>query len=154
MVALSSLLKVGKASNSDAGSGDAPEAVREMDAKSEVVLNKNFEAGSTFLHLFFAAKKSTPDTQNTKPNISVRAIIAAIMRMAASQGWPLHLEATSSHSCGVFTSMGFRVAEEVKVGVGRVDENGFTAKGGNGVSLWMTVFDREVRKGPSRLSRL
>lgn len=135
----SALSKVGNVLDGEPAAGATPEAVLEMEQRSNAVLSKTFEADRTVLHLFFVAKDCNSDTVYTKPDVSIKELFSAIIKMAASQGWPLYLEATSAHSRGVPESFGFRVVEEVTVGVGRVNEKGVAIEDGRGVSLWMAV---------------
>lgn len=69
------------------------------------------------------------------------AILENIKAMAGAESRPIWLEATTAHSRDIYVKAGFRVVEEVKLGVGSVDEDGNRQSKGTGVSVWAMIWE-------------
>ena len=85
------------------------------------------------------------DADTKEQQEGVRAVMEPMLEMAGREGVPVWLEASTEKAKGDFEMMGFRVAEEVRVGRGRVDERGWPKEGGGGVRCWAMIWEGEGR---------
>ena len=90
-------------------------------------------------HLSFLAR--VPGREAVKGAIS--AVMLPFLAKAGEEGMPVWLEATSPRGVGVYEHYGFRVCEEVTIGVGRVDADGWPKEGGEGIKAWGMLWDRK-----------
>ncbi|OCT54501.1 hypothetical protein CLCR_00919 [Cladophialophora carrionii] len=67
---------------------------------------------------------------------AIRGLIEPFVQKARDQNVPVWLEATNPHAKGVYAHFGFQVAEEVRIGQGVVNAEGWAQQGGEGVLLW------------------
>lgn len=68
-------------------------------------------------------------------------VLRPILALAAAQKIPVVLEATSPRSRDVYRHLGFEVVEELRVGVEVVCRDGYFSDGGDGVVVWLMVFE-------------
>ncbi|PYH80947.1 hypothetical protein BO82DRAFT_336837 [Aspergillus uvarum CBS 121591] len=66
----------------------------------------------------------------------VRALIDPYLRKAQESRVPVWLEAVDEHSRDVYAHLGFRVVEEIRVGVGEFNPRGEFEAGGTGIPLY------------------
>jgi hypothetical protein len=117
-----------------------PRVLQEMNAKADKARKRVLAAPRKVLHLVLIAndKEQVPaDGQKARASELIRPMV----EMARSQGWPVVLEATSPRSRDIYARLGFKVAEELHLGVGRVDSDARRLEGGPGVAVWAMVFD-------------
>jgi hypothetical protein len=88
-------------------------------------------------HLSFLAR--VPGREDVKGAIS--AVMLPFLAKARDEGVPVWLEATYPHAVVVYEHYGFRVCEEVTIGVGRVGADGWPKVGGEGVKAWGMLWD-------------
>ncbi|EFX04908.1 hypothetical protein CMQ_5170 [Grosmannia clavigera kw1407] len=67
---------------------------------------------------------------------AIRTLIEPYVRKALEEGFPVYLEATSTHARDIYIYFGFRVLEEVRIGEGIINAEGWVEQGGEGVLLW------------------
>ncbi|KIW72039.1 hypothetical protein PV04_00263 [Phialophora macrospora] len=67
---------------------------------------------------------------------AVRGVMEPFLQKAREQNVPVWLEATNRHARDVYAYFGFQVAEEVRIGQGVVNADGWAQQGGEGVLLW------------------
>ncbi|KAL2414150.1 hypothetical protein ABEF95_004986 [Exophiala dermatitidis] len=70
---------------------------------------------------------------------AIRNLVEPFMQKARQENIPVWLEATNEHARDVYAYFGFRVAEEVRIGQGVVNAEGFAEPGGEGVRVWGMV---------------
>ncbi|EXJ80278.1 hypothetical protein A1O1_08420 [Capronia coronata CBS 617.96] len=70
---------------------------------------------------------------------AIRNLVEPFLRKAKDQNLPVWLEATNEHARDVYIHLGFRVVEEVRIGVGVVNAEGWAEPGGEGVLNWGMV---------------
>jgi hypothetical protein len=117
-----------------------PRVLQEMNAKADKARKRVLAAPRKVLHLVLIANdKEEAATDGKKARAS--ELIRPMVEMARSQGWPVVLEATSPRSRDIYARLGFKVAEEIHLGVGRIDSDARRLEGGPGVALWAMVFD-------------
>lgn len=68
-------------------------------------------------------------------------IARPFVERARKEGCAVCLDASNPHARDVYLSLGFRAAEELKVGEGRCDESGNLIEGGKGITVWSMVID-------------
>jgi len=88
-------------------------------------------------HLDFLARN--PHTPKTPGAIS--AVVVPYLARANQDQLSVWLEATSLDVVPLYQHFGFRVVEEITIGVGRVDEQGRLKQGGEGVKAWLMLVD-------------
>lgn len=74
------------------------------------------------------------------PSVTGR-IVGPFVEQARKEGCAVCLDASNPHARDVYLNLGFRVAEELKVGEGRCDESGNLIEGGKGITVWSMVID-------------
>ncbi|EXJ86487.1 hypothetical protein A1O3_03438 [Capronia epimyces CBS 606.96] len=67
---------------------------------------------------------------------AIRHLIEPFLKKAQEQGIPAFLEATNARARDVYAHLGFKVLEEVRIGEGIVNAEGWVQPGGEGVALW------------------
>jgi hypothetical protein len=67
---------------------------------------------------------------------AIRALLDPYLEQARKAGLPAWLEATNKHAQDVYHHFGFKVAEEVIIGKGNIDESGNIVSGGEGVTIY------------------
>lgn len=72
---------------------------------------------------------------------AVRGVIEPFLHKAREENLPVWLEATNSHARDVYKYFGFKVVEEVRIGLGIVNEEGWAQEGGEGVLMWGMLID-------------
>ena len=108
-----------------------------------------------FYHLSFLARNPGNPTPTGEENDyavanvpgAISAVVLPYLQRAEQEGVPVWLEATYPHAVAIYEHLGFRVCEEVVVGRGRCDENGWPCEGGKavGVSAWGMIYDPQLR---------
>lgn len=73
----------------------------------------------------------------------VRALIETYLQKAQEEGVPAWVEATSEHSRDVYTHLGFKMAEIVRLAVGKADKDGFRKEGGEGIAVYGMIAEPE-----------
>jgi hypothetical protein len=74
------------------------------------------------------------------PKSSIANVFRPVLAMASAKGWPVCLEATSPRARDIYEYLGFKVIEEIYVGVGRVGRDGRRIDGGPGIAMWAMAF--------------
>ncbi|KAL4739973.1 hypothetical protein BDV11DRAFT_169605 [Aspergillus similis] len=69
-----------------------------------------------------------------------RALIESQKQTAWSTEVPMWLEATTEYSRDLYLSLGFQEVEQITIGQGKVNRDGFMRKDGEGVTLWLMVW--------------
>jgi hypothetical protein len=90
-------------------------------------------------HLSFLAR--VPGREDVKGAIG--AVVLPFLAKAREEGLPVWLEAAYPHAVAVYEHYGFRVCEEVTVGVGNVGADGWPKEGGEGIKAWGMLWDRK-----------
>jgi len=72
---------------------------------------------------------------------AISAVVLPYLARAEQDQLSVWLEATSLDVVTLYQHFGFRVLEEITVGVGRVDGSGAPRKGGEGVKAWLMLVD-------------
>jgi hypothetical protein len=88
-------------------------------------------------HLSFLAR--VPGREDVKG--AIRAVMLPFLAKAREEGVPVWLEATYPHAVAVYEHYGFRICEEVAIGVGKVGADGWPKEGGEGVKAWGMLWD-------------
>lgn len=71
-------------------------------------------------------------------------MLKSLVSLARARHWSMFLEATSTRSRDLFSSVGFQVVEELNLGKGVVNEHGMKQSDGCGVSVWFAVLPSSV----------
>ena len=71
----------------------------------------------------------------------IRALVEPYLHDARRQGVPAWLEATNVHARDVYTHLGFRIAETVRIQEGRANEKGDAEDGGEGIPLYGMIYE-------------
>ncbi|KIW66645.1 hypothetical protein PV04_05956 [Phialophora macrospora] len=93
-----------------------------------------------FYHLSFLARN--PSVERVPG--SINAVITPFLERAKAENVPAWLEATTLQAVNVYQHFGFRIAETITVGKGKVDAAGWPAAGGEGVTAWAMIFNEHV----------
>lgn len=72
---------------------------------------------------------------------AVSALLKTYINKAREEGVPAWVEASGLHSRAIYEHVGFRFVEEVKIGAGEANKDGYRAEGGEGVSLYAMIFE-------------
>jgi len=72
---------------------------------------------------------------------AISAVVLPYLARAEQDQLSVWLEATSLDVVTLYQHFGFRVLEEITVGVGRVDGSGALKRGGEGVKAWLMLVD-------------
>lgn len=96
-----------------------------------------------FYHLAMLGRD--PDQDEAKAQAAVDACLKPFLENAKQEGVPVWTEASTVEKKQENEGWGFRVAEEVVIGKGRVDSNGWPEEGGEGVKCWAMIYDEHLR---------
>ena len=96
-----------------------------------------------FYHVAMVAKDSSLD--KAKQEAAVKALLNPILNKAKDEGVPVWAEASIAEKREEFERLGFRVAEEVMVGTGKINENGWPTKNGKGVRSFALIYDGHLQ---------
>jgi hypothetical protein len=119
-----------------------PESMIELNTLAHTAHKRVLAAPQRILHLVLVANdRSQPASTPAKVSHLIRPVLA----MAKEKGWPVCLEATSPRSRDVYAHLGFEVLEEMRVGKGKVDAEGWGCADGEGVLIWAMRFEAEKR---------
>jgi hypothetical protein len=116
----------------------APCVLAELERKVYPARRKVITPPRQVLHLLLIANNRKAAAEGK--DVSIRELVKPMLAMAKEKGWVVALEATSARAKDVYAHLGFELLEEVKVGVGEVDESGMRVEGGKGVSMWAMVY--------------
>ncbi len=72
---------------------------------------------------------------------AVSAVVVPFLGLAEQDNLPVWLEATSPDVVRLYKNFGFRVIQEITIGVGRIDAEGYTKEGGEGVKAWLMLIE-------------
>ncbi|EXJ80795.1 hypothetical protein A1O3_07079 [Capronia epimyces CBS 606.96] len=100
-----------------------------------------------FYHLSFLARNpSAPRVPG-----SLNAVISPFLKRSQADHAPVWLEATSRQAVKLYEHYGFRVVEEIVVGQGKVDAEGWPTQDGQGegVTAWAMIYDSHLRERDS-----
>jgi len=97
------------------------------------------ETGSVRAHYHLDFLARNPHTPKIAGAIS--SVVLPLLARAEQESLGVWLEATSDELVPLYRHFGFRVVEEINVGVGRVDGQGQIKQGGEGVRAWLMVVD-------------
>ena len=109
-------------------------ALDEMALKSGNIIASVANSGERVLHIFLVGKTPQPPSDST---ISVKGLLKNICSMAFKEGCSVYLEATSNKSREIYRACGFRDVGAVRIGEGKVDEEGRSDASGIGVEIYV-----------------
>jgi len=89
-----------------------------------------------FYHLAMLAKDPNRDAA-----AAAKACMEPFLARAKGEGLPVYLETASEASKQDYRDLGFRVCEEVVIGQGRVNAQGWPQQDGEGVKTWAMIWD-------------
>ena len=109
-----------------------------------------------YWHLSFLARNpSDPANPYSTPQVpgAIGAVLQPFLTQAREALVPVWLEATSPHAVGIYEHFGFRLCEEVVVGGGRCNRNGWPVGEGEsgemidagGARAWGMIYDAHLR---------
>lgn len=92
-----------------------------------------------YYHLSFLAR----NTSVPRVSGSINAVMLPFLQRAKAENVPAWLEATTPQAVKIYEHFGFRVAEQIVVGKGKVDHGGWpSVEGkGEGVTAWAMIHD-------------
>ncbi|KAJ9499865.1 hypothetical protein H2202_004855 [Exophiala xenobiotica] len=92
-----------------------------------------------YYHLSFLAR----NTAIPKVSGSINAVMLPFLQRAKAENAPAWLEATTPQAVKIYEHFGFRIAEQIVVGKGKIDHEGWpTVDGkGEGVTAWAMIYD-------------
>ena len=96
-----------------------------------------------YYHLSFLARNpSVPRVPG-----SINAVMLPFLQRAQAENVPAWLEATTPQAVKVYEHFGFRVVEEIVIGKGSLDAQGWPSIDGNGegVTAWAMIYDPHLR---------
>ncbi|KIX03053.1 uncharacterized protein Z518_06603 [Rhinocladiella mackenziei CBS 650.93] len=130
---------VGKPNPSDSAAGGSgenpvPEGAAEYREKFDA-LKQKYLGGRPHWYLNLIGR--LPSRREEKG--AIRGLIEPFLQKACEENLPVWLEATNRHAKEVYSYFGFRVAEEVRIGKGVVNAEGWVQADGEGVLLWGMV---------------
>jgi hypothetical protein len=96
-----------------------------------------------FYHIAIVAKD--PELSATQQEAASKAILGPILEKATREDVPVWAEASLPSKKEEYENLGFRVAEEVFVGKGRVSEEGWPTQNGAGVKCWGLIYDKHLQ---------
>lgn len=91
-----------------------------------------------FYHLSFLARNPSAP----KVSGSIAAVIEPFLQRARDEGVPAWLEATTRQAATVYEHFGFRLVEEITIGVGSIDCQGWPKEDGEGVTAYAMIYDQ------------
>lgn len=92
-----------------------------------------------FYHLWILGRD--PDTPAAPGAIS--AVVKPFLRRAKEEGFAVWLEATTKYAMAIYEHYGFVVVEELTIGKGRRDKDGWPQTGGPGVTAWAMIYNAQ-----------
>jgi hypothetical protein len=95
-----------------------------------------------FYHLAMLAKD--PEKDPKESFAAVVAVFDVFLNKAKEEDVPVYLETALEESKKEYEELGFKVAEEVVIGKGRVDSTGWPKEGGEGVRTWALLYDEHL----------
>lgn len=96
-----------------------------------------------FYHLAMIARDPDPSKREVADK-AWKECMGHFLAKAKKEGVPVWLETASQEARDEYVALGFRVAEEVVVGKGRVDKSGWPKEGGEGVKTWALICDEHL----------
>lgn len=96
-----------------------------------------------FYHIALATKDSSLDA--AKQEAALKSLLEPILQKAKKEGVPVWAEASLAEKKEEYENLGFRVVEEVLVGEGKSNENGWPTSGGSGVRCWGLIYDGHLQ---------
>jgi hypothetical protein len=96
-----------------------------------------------FYHVAIMAKD--PELSVAQQEAAAKAILQPIIDKAIHEEVPVWAEASLIGKREEYEKLGFRAAEEVIVGKGRVNEYGWPAQNGAGVRCWGLLYDQHLQ---------
>lgn len=99
------------------------------------------KAAAPFYRLNFIARN--PDRPAVAGAFS--AAVVPFMDRARDEGVPVWLEAASLRAAGIYEHFGFRMVEEMTVGVGEYGRDGLPKANGEGVTVYAMICDSHVK---------
>lgn len=96
-----------------------------------------------FYHVAIVAQD--PELSAAQHEAALKATIDPILEKAKREEVPAWAEASTTAKRDEYQQLGFRVADEVIVGKGRVSEKGWPTQGGPGVTCWALIFDQHLQ---------
>ena len=96
-----------------------------------------------FYHLAILARD--PDLPGEETDRAMKACLTPFLERAREEGVPVWLETATEDMRDYYVGLGFKVMEEVVIGKGRVDGQGWPKEGGEGVRCWPMMWDEGVR---------
>lgn len=67
---------------------------------------------------------------------AIRSLIEPVVTKAREEGVPVWLEAINEHARDVYAYFGFEIVEQITIGQGVIDSDGWIHPEGNGVYVW------------------
>jgi hypothetical protein len=110
-----------------------------MNAAADKARKRILTAPRKVLHLVLIANDKASGSSDGR-KASAGDVIRPMLEIATSHGWPVVLEATSPRSRDIYAHLGFKIAEEITLGAGRIDGLAHRLEGGSGISVWAMVF--------------
>lgn len=72
---------------------------------------------------------------------AVSAVVKPFLARAKEEALPVWLEATTKHAAAIYEHYGFVIVEELTVGQGRRDQDGWPKMDGPGVTAWAMIYN-------------
>ncbi|RMZ91118.1 hypothetical protein DV736_g1647, partial [Chaetothyriales sp. CBS 134916] len=94
-----------------------------------------------FYHLAMVGRQVGASGEDEEAQRAADAVVRPILDRAQQEGVPVWTEASTEASKAERERWGFRVAEELVVGKGKVDAKGLLKQGGEGVRVWAMILD-------------
>lgn len=85
-----------------------------------------------------------PEKNAKESFAAVVAVFDVFLNKAKEESVPVYLETALEESKKEYEELGFKVAEEVVIGKGRVDSTGWPKEGGEGVRTWALLYDQHL----------
>ena len=85
-----------------------------------------------------------PNADTEQAVKSWKQCMGYFVKKAKDEGVPVWLETASDKSKKEYEELGFRIAEEVVIGKGRVSGKGWPQEGGEGVRTWAMICDQHL----------
>ncbi|ETI27444.1 hypothetical protein G647_09634 [Cladophialophora carrionii CBS 160.54] len=95
-----------------------------------------------FYHLAMIARD--PDAPAETSMAAFKACMDYFLGKAKQEGVPVWLETAAESAKDEYEKLGFRVCEEVVIGKGRVNAQGWPQQGGEGVRTWAMIWDEHL----------
>jgi hypothetical protein len=115
-----------------------PAALVDLETAAAKARKRVLSAPRKILHLPLIANDRSSSSDDGQ-GASVSDIFRPMLAMAFEHGWPVCLEATSARARNIYEYLGFKVVEELRIGVGKVDPEGRRLQDGPGITIWAMV---------------